>query len=90
MPHMSADTAQTVALKSLAFLAENEDALERLFRVSGLDAGALRAHVDEAETLAAILDFLLGDEPLLIRFCESSGIDPKSVHLASHVLANAA
>lgn len=86
---MSIETAQTVSLKALAFLAETEDALERMFTVSGMDAGALRAHVDEPETLGAVIDFLLSDEPLLIRFCESSGLDPKAVHMASHVLANA-
>lgn len=86
---MSRDTAQTLALKGLAFLAEDDDRVERLFALSGLDADALRAQADEPETLAAILDFLLGDEPLLIRFCEASGLDPKSVHMASHVLANA-
>ena len=89
MPRMSKDTAQTVALKGLAFLAEDDDRVERLFALSGLDADALRAQADEPETLAAILDFLLGDEGLLIRFCEASGLDPKAVHLASHVLANA-
>ncbi|HEY1709249.1 MAG TPA: DUF3572 domain-containing protein [Rhizomicrobium sp.] len=86
---MSIATAQTVALKSLAFLAEDEDRLERLFTLTGMDADTLRAQADEPETLAAVLDFLLGDEPLLIRFCESSGLEPKSIHLASHVLANA-
>jgi hypothetical protein len=89
MPRMSKETAQTVALKGLAFLAEDDDRVERLFALSGLDADALRAQADEPETLAAILDFLLGDEGLLIRFCEASGLDPKSIHLASHVLANA-
>jgi hypothetical protein len=86
---MSTETATTVALKILAFLAETEDALDRLFALTGMDVATLRAQADEPETLGAVLDFLLGDEPLLIRFCESSGLDPKSIHLASHVLANA-
>ncbi|HEX2592199.1 MAG TPA: DUF3572 domain-containing protein [Rhizomicrobium sp.] len=86
---MSVETAQTVALKGLAFLAEDEDRLQQLFSLTGMDSDTLRAQADEPETLGAVVDFLLGDEPLLIRFCESSGLDPKSIHLASHVLANA-
>jgi hypothetical protein len=89
MPAMSIATARTVALKSLAFLAEDEDRLIQLFTLTGMDSDTLRAQADEPETLAAVLDFLLRDEALLIRFCESSGLDPKSIHLASHVLANA-
>jgi hypothetical protein len=89
MPRMSTETAQTVALKGLAFLAEDEDRVQQLFALTGMDADTLRAQADEPETLGAVLDFLLGDEGLLIRFCEASGLDPKSIHLASHVLANA-
>lgn len=89
MARMSTETATTVALKTLAFLAESDDALERLFALTGMDVDTLRAQADEPETLAAVLDYLLGDEALLIRFCESSGLDPKSIHLASQVLANA-
>lgn len=89
MPRLSRETAITVALKTLAFLAEDDGALERLFALTGMDVETLRAQADEPETLAAVLDYLLGDEALLIRFCESSGLDPKAIHQASHVLANA-
>jgi hypothetical protein len=34
----------------------------------------------------AILDFLLGHEDVLLRFCESAGLKPKDLHLARHVL----
>lgn len=89
MPRMSTGTATTIALKILAFLAESDEALERLFALTGMDVDTLRAQADEPETLAAVVDYLLGNEPLLIRFCESSGLDPKNIHMASHMLANA-
>jgi len=34
----------------------------------------------------AVLDFLLGNEELLLQFCESAAITPKQMHLARHVL----
>ena len=34
----------------------------------------------------AVLDFLLGHEDLLIRFCEAEGIAPKDLHQARHRL----
>jgi hypothetical protein len=34
----------------------------------------------------AILDFLLANEDLLLRFCESASVSAKELHLARHAL----
>jgi len=38
------------------------------------------------EMSVAILDFLLGHEDLLLRFCESASVSSKQLHLARHRL----
>ena len=60
-------------------------------------ATLLYAFVPDAEGQAAgtpemgvaVLDFLLGQEELLLRFCDSAEIEPKDLHLARHVLGGA-
>ncbi|MBV9045911.1 MAG: DUF3572 family protein [Alphaproteobacteria bacterium] len=78
-----------MALKALGILASSEGALQRLMDQSGLDAGTLRDHAGDPDMLASLLDFLLSDEELLTGFCDQDSIDPKAVHLARHMLADA-
>ena len=47
---------------------------------------ALRAQAGTCDMSVAILDFLLGHEDLLLRFCEVDGVSPKDLHLARHRL----
>jgi len=84
---MTAAEAEILALKALAFLANSEDGLNRLCNASGLNAGDLRAQAGEPGTLAAILDFLLQNEELLVAFCDDATIDPRAVHRAAYRLA---
>ncbi len=83
---MPPETAQVLALKALGFVAESEGALDRLMNLSGLDHDTLRSRAGEPEVLASLLDFLLGDEGLLVDFCHGESIDPRDVHMARHIL----
>lgn len=76
-------TAETIGLKALFYLAAEPEALGRLLAVSGMDAAALRAGAEDPHLLAGVLEFLLGHEELLIRFCESEGVEVPAVHLAA-------
>jgi hypothetical protein len=86
---MTPVNAQTLALKALGFLANSDDALQRLMDQSGLDVGTLKDRAGDRDTLASLLDFLLADEQLLMDFCDQESIEPKSVHIAQHMLAGA-
>jgi hypothetical protein len=86
---MKVDAAETIALKALAYLANQEDALARFLALSGADMAELRARAEEREFLASVADFLLADDALLTGFCEAEGMDVKSVHLARHILGGA-
>ena len=83
---MTPESAQTLALKALGFIANSEGALDRLMELSGLDRLTLRERAAEPEVLASLLDFLLQDEGLLVDFCQDESVDPKDVHMARHLL----
>ena len=76
-----------LGLRALRFLAAAPDAFERFLTVSGTDAESLRQCASEPEWLAAVLDFLLANEGLLVQFCEGEGIDARTVHLSAARLA---
>ncbi|MCW5750475.1 MAG: DUF3572 domain-containing protein [Alphaproteobacteria bacterium] len=69
-------SAETLALRALAYIASREDVLERMLAVSGLEPAEVKARAAEPDFLAGVLDYLLGEEPLLLRFCEDEGINP--------------
>jgi hypothetical protein len=87
---MRRSEAETLALKVLAFLVGEDDALSRFLTLSGIHPKDLRERVSDPFLLAAVLDFLLGDDRLLASFAEGEGIDPKIVHQARRALPGAA
>jgi hypothetical protein len=84
---MNTENAEILALQGLGWLAGDEEALQRFLDLSGLDATALRTGAGTSDMNLAILDFLLGHEDLLLRFCEAEAILPRDLHLARHRLA---
>ncbi len=80
------EKAEILALEGLGWLAGEEAGIERFMSQSGIDAAALRDGAGSPGMGLAVLDFLLGNEDLLLRFCESAAISPRQVHLARHRL----
>ena len=78
--------AETLALRALAFLAGRPDDFGRFLDISGLDPATVKVRASEPAFLASVLDFLLGDDTLLLDFCAAETVDAKSVHVARHVL----
>jgi len=83
------DSAETLALQALAWLAASDDELIRFVEASGVGTDELRARAGEADVLRAVLDFLLAEDARLLAFCAAHGIEPKDVHMARHVLDGA-
>jgi len=82
----NARNAETIALNALSFLVESSDALETFMRQSGVDPATIRARAAERDFLVAVLDFLMADEALLIRFCESTRTESNAVKHANYQL----
>ena len=83
---MNRQNAEILALQGLGWLAGDRDGLQRFLDLSGLDAGAMRSQAGSPEMNAAVLDFLLAQEDLLVRFCANMAVSPKELHLARHVM----
>lgn len=90
MPPLTPENCEILALEGLGWLAGEEEGLQRFLDHSGTDALALRQAADRPETLVAVLDFLLAHEDLLLRFCESAGVEPQTLHRARYQLGGAA
>jgi Protein of unknown function (DUF3572) len=78
--------AEMLAIKALAFLAEEPQSLSRFLDASGLSADQIRAASRQPGFLAGVLEHMLGNERLLIAFAQSAGIDPAKVAQAAKVL----
>jgi len=87
---MQTSAAETLALKALAFLAGEGDSLARFLTLSGLRPQDLRQGVDDPLFLAAVLDFMRGEDKLLFAFAQDEGVDPKLIHAARRALPGAA
>ena len=79
---MTAKNAEILGLEALAWLAGDENALKIFLAASGVDGAALREAAAESDTIAAVFDFLLANEDLLLAFCETASIPPASLQLA--------
>jgi hypothetical protein len=85
---MTPQSAEALALKTLEFLANSPDNLDGFLAVTGINGYELRERAEEPVVLAAVVDFMLKNEGLLIEFCDTASIRSRDVHAALHVLTN--
>jgi len=80
------DDSETLALRALAFLAEDARRLTRFLSLTGLDPADLMAAAGTAPVQVAALDHLLGDESLLMVFAGNAGVAPETIAAARALL----
>ena len=80
------ERAEILALEALAWLAGRPEDIGRFLNVSGLETVDLRRAAGHPELLGSLLDFLLGNEPLLLDFCQDTSVTAKAVHMARYQL----
>lgn len=78
-PKVAPPDPETLGLQALAFLMADDDRLSRFLGLTGLDGNALRGIARDPHGLGAVLDYLLGFEPLLLEFATEIGLDPAIV-----------
>jgi len=71
----------------VAFIAGDEELLPRFFALTGCGADDLRSRIAERTFLGAVLDFLLADEPSLVRFSLAADLAPEAPMLARSTLS---
>ncbi len=81
-----AETAETLAVQALTFIAQDAERLGRFLAVTGIGPAEIRDAAREPNFLAGVLDHIAGDERLLLAFAEHAGIDPAEIPRAREVL----
>jgi hypothetical protein len=81
------DDAEALALAALDFLGRDGERIGRFLALSGLDPGGLRKASAEPGFLPGVLDYVAGDEALLVAFAEETRIAPERIGEARHLLA---
>ncbi len=78
--------AETIALEALGFVAADDTELGRFLALSGLSIDDLRASAGSAETLRAVMEYVMGHEPTAKAFAQSRDYRPEDLAKAAHRL----
>ena len=84
---MTPERAEILAVDALAWLAGQPQDMEAFLNLSGIDVAGLRGGAGSSEMSAALLDFLLAHEPMMLRFCADGDLDPRQIQQARNALA---
>jgi len=79
--------AEVIALKALAFLAADSERISRFLSLSGVDPSDIRQAAENPAFMGGILDYLRGDQSLLLEFSSGENIDPSRIDAAAYVLS---
>src|SRR5580704_19009804 len=86
MQSASSDSARSVAVSALAFIAADPDRLSRFLGMTGLGPDNLRTAAEDPAFLGSVLDYLVADEALLVEFAADARVKPEAVARAYAVL----
>jgi hypothetical protein len=73
------DSARSLAVSALAFIAADATRLSRFLDITGLGPHNLRTAAADPTFLTSVLDYLVADEPLLVGFASDAGLKPEVV-----------
>lgn len=83
---MQQESAETIALQALAWLAGNDALFSVFLGATGASELDLRARAAEPEFLGAVLDFLMMDDAWVVEFCDAEGLKYETPMLARAAL----
>ena len=81
------DEAEALAIDALSFLAADASRIVGFLEATGLSPNDLRRAAGSPHFLAGVLDFIAGDESLLLVFANERSLDPALVLSAKQSLA---
>lgn len=83
---LSVEESQGIATEALLQLSRDPEQIGRFLAFSGIGPDMIRKAAGEPGFLAGVLEFYMMDEPLLLTFCENSGIRPTMIAAARYAL----
>lgn len=84
---MTPDTATSIAISGLQFIAGDEEQLSRFIALTGISPDEMRQAASSDGFLVGVLEFFMGDEPTLLAFTNSQNINPENIRKALYALA---
>jgi Protein of unknown function (DUF3572) len=84
---LSQETAELLALQALAAIVADDVLRDRFLALTGLTGQDMRALAGDSSFLGAILGFLTGHEPSLVKIASNIGCPPDQLAQAAHLLA---
>jgi hypothetical protein len=82
--------AENVAVQAFAYIASDAERLAPFLAASGIDASAIRAAAVAPGFLAGVLDYVAGNERLLLEVAREIGRSPERVMQARAILGGRA
>ncbi|MBY8975429.1 DUF3572 domain-containing protein [Rhodobacteraceae bacterium NNCM2] len=73
---MARNDAEILATQMLGWIAADEDRIGLFLGASGMDVDDLKRRAAEPDFLGFVIDFMLGDEGMLLACCEALSIAP--------------
>jgi hypothetical protein len=83
------DEARVIALKALTFLVADPNRLSRFMALTGTAPETIRASASMPGFLSGVLEYLCGDQSLLLGLAGLEEIDPDRIEAAARCLAEA-
>ncbi|WP_170528016.1 DUF3572 domain-containing protein [Ruegeria arenilitoris] len=87
---ISAEFAETLALKALGWLVGNDELLPVFLGSTGASTDDLRDRATEPEFLASVLEFLMLDDSWVLAFCDANAVPYDQPAQARSVLSGGA
>jgi Protein of unknown function (DUF3572) len=86
VPALEFDAAEWIGIHALTFLAADAGRLGRFLSLTGVGPREMMAAKDDPAILASVLEYLLGDEPLLLEFAANQSLPPEHIQVAWDLL----
>jgi hypothetical protein len=83
---LNREEAEGLAAAALGFIAADDERVARFLALSGIHPAELRQSAAEPGFLTGVLDFLLGDENLLLAFAGEASVPPERIGAAQRLL----
>ena len=76
--NVTRETAETVGLQAVAWLAGNDELLPVFLGATGASEGDFRVGLEDPAFQGSVLDFLLMDDAWIMAFCAAQDLPPEA------------
>ena len=81
-------SAENTTLSMFRFIASEPEHFSRFANITGVEISDLAEIAGNKTFLAAVVDFLMSDESLLLSFCENNNTAPETIHKVRFALSD--